>query len=91
MSNGLTLINYIWSKLLSLFFNDLTVTNGATVGWIIFAVIMFSFIFLNLLSVPRALAPNLYRGQSYSKIEARRSRERGSRNHERGRFDQYGR
>lgn len=58
MSNGLTFIYYFVTKLINLFFNSFVV-DGATFGWIIFAVLAMGMIIKTLLNLVGGISINV--------------------------------
>lgn len=77
MTEALSYIYYSFDKMLNLFFNELTIESNVTLGWVIFAVLLFSFIIANVLSVPSAIRPDLYYGDSRANKQIVNNRKKG--------------
>lgn len=54
MTNALTIINYIFSKFIDLFFDKLTIANNVTIGWVMIVIIIFGIMIYNILSVAKS-------------------------------------
>lgn len=54
MTNALNFIRYIFNKFIVLIFDDFTIINNVSLGWIFVVIILFSIMISNIISVARS-------------------------------------
>jgi len=60
MENAFTLVFSILGRFLDLFFNQMVIVQGVTVGWILIVCLMFGIVISSLLNVPNGVINRSY-------------------------------
>lgn len=61
MNDAIELIFYIFNKGINLFFNDLVLIEGVTLGWVLVSIMIFGILFNAVLNLPSNVSRAKYR------------------------------